>query len=150
MLLALLLSLACAPTDGKPDTSGDDSGASAILGPDLVTLDDTEEGLVVTIEGGDALAWLYGVIDPGLDYTAEGCRDATDTCHTLGPTGGTIAWGDCDTPTDGTTCIAQVSWRQGVLSHVVRPSTAIGCWAWGEDADYWTDCTETAWAPGSS
>ncbi len=148
LLLATLL--ACGD-DATSSDSGADSGTPGftLVGPDLVEVSDDSDGLHFAITGGNASSWELGVFFDAVGRHEEDCLTAGSICHTLGPTGGSLTWdGDCDAPEDGKTCIAQLYYRQGQVTYMIRSGDS--CWAWGDDASVYGDalgCTITDWDP---
>ena len=151
-LLPLMLAFGCGEAaPGGGNGGGDDTAAVTVLGPDDVIMDDSDNGLSIQVVGGSATGWRFGAVEPRVDLYEEGCREADDICHTLGASGGTLSWAsDCGSNGDGSTCIAQLYWRQGQMSFVIEPTVGLGCWAWGDDAaELYPGCTITNWEPDS-
>jgi hypothetical protein len=148
--IALLLALACAGPDGAKDDTAASGDTLTVTGPDNVTMNDTEDGLDITIDGGVATGWLFGAVRDG--HEAEACVDPEE-CHVLDVGGGHLDWQyDCEEPDDGSTCLAQLYYRASLLTYVVRPEVGTDCWTWGADTSYYTDtlgCAVTDWEPNS-
>jgi len=155
-LFSCLFAFGCGdPAKDDTTSPGGDTGDSdvdtTILGPDDVVMNDSDAGLSVEVIGGSAASWHFGAIEPRVDLYEEGCREASEVCHTLDANGGLLSWAsDCGSNSDGSTCIAQLYWRQGEMSFMIKPATGLGCWAWGNDAaDLYPGCTITNWEPDS-
>ena len=148
-LLACVGPLDSADPGGNSSTDEDSGGEISITAPDEVVLNDTTDGLEITITGGSATGWLFGVIGPSESDTEEGCHDGGDVCHTLDATGGTLDW--CQDAEDGCTSVAQLYYREGIESYVLKPTLGLGCWSWGDAAGYYDDlgCTEMSWETSS-
>lgn len=139
---------------GDTDVDSNDSDGDRnddVVGPSNVVLSEVDGGLRVTISGGIAPGWRLGAIHPRTDFYEEDCLDSSDLCHSLAPDGGVLRWCLGETPTDSCTAIAQLYYRQGKVSFVLKPSVGVGCWVWGEDASYYRDlgCQTMAWDPTS-
>lgn len=149
LLLHLPLAAGCASGDTASKDSTGDSGSPSVTAPTDVVLDDTTDALTITVSGGSATGWLFGVIDSSAGETGESCHDASDLCHTLDAAGGSLSW--CASPTDTCTAVAQLYYREGIESFVLKPAVGVGCWSWGDSASYYDDlgCTQTSWDPSS-
>ncbi len=132
-------------TDDAPD--GDE--VPEIGAPDEVVLDDDDDGLLVDISGSEATGWLLGVAWPDQDYEDEACKSSGDICHPLDSDGGVVEWCDQHEGEEGCTGIPQLYYRQGQVSLMLKPEVGVGCWSWGDEADYWKDCEEESWDAGS-
>jgi hypothetical protein len=139
-------------TNDTNDTDTHDT-TDDVVGPSRVVLSETEDGsaLQVTIQGGVSAGWLLGAVYPAMDLYEEGCRDRGDVCHPLAPSGGDLTWCRGETPTEDCTAIAQVYWRIGNETVMLQPTVGVGCWVWGNDADYYADlgCEVADWDPSS-
>lgn len=134
---------------GTPGEGGGDDQVPVIGEPSNVVLNDTSEGINITITDGAAAGWLFGNIYPDSSDFGEACLDDGDVCHELDSDGGTLAW--CDRGDEDCTSMAQLYWRTGEGSYVLIPTVGLGCFAWGDDADHWDalGCTVTSWDPSS-
>jgi hypothetical protein len=157
-LLFGVLALACAApenTDEEEDpfgwggTDDTDTEETEVGAPSDVVLDDSSSGITITIVDSTAPGWLLGNIYPAADDYGEACRDASDVCHEIGADGGSLSY--CETADEDCTAMAQLYWRTGSGSFILLPTVGLGCFVWGDDADYWSDldCTVTAWSPSS-
>lgn len=159
LAIAGLSLLACAGLDPAGETGGKTGSTSdtvdtaddipVIGAPDDVVIDDQDDGLVVTIDGSEATGWLLGVAWPAQSYEDEACKGSDDFCHPLDADGGTVDWCPQHEGEDGCTGIPQLYYRQGQVSLMLKPEVGLGCWAWGDEADYWSDCEAMGWDDSS-
>jgi hypothetical protein len=150
VLLALSCVFACDDKGGKGGKGGKgDDGDVSITGPDVVVIDDSDDGLSVDVQGGTATGWELGLVWEEQGYDDETCDGGSTICHPLDADGGTLDWCSQNQGSEGCTGIPQLYFRQGDVSLMIKPSTGLGCWAWGDEADHWPDCDETSWDPSS-
>ena len=148
-ILATLLLGGCPGGDDKGGGGGGGGGSNTILGPDDVVLNDTDAGLEVSIEGGTAANWKLGVVWAAQGYEEEACDGGDSVCHPLDASGGTLDWCSQHEGSEGCTGIPQLYYRQGQVSLMLKPKSGVGCWSWGDEADYWDGCEEMGWDPSS-
>jgi hypothetical protein len=152
-MLTLLL-LACSQPAGggnKDDTGTDDTATDGpVTGPDDVVLDDSSDGIQVTIDGGAAAGWTFGVAWPAQGITDEACGGG-GVCHPLAADGGFIPFCGGSPASDECTAIAQLYYRQDSMTYYLAPSVGLGCWVWGQETSYYDGlgCTVTDWEGNS-
>ena len=134
---------------GEGGEGGETDDLPVIGEPSNVTMDDSSDGVRITIEGSTASGWRFGNIYPDTDEYEEACLNDADTCHELGADGGSLDW--CDRANEECSEMAQLYWRTGRASFVLIPAFGLGCFTWGDNADYWDSlgCTITGWNPSS-
>jgi hypothetical protein len=148
--------VACSPDAIGPqgqdpsDTGAESPDLPPIVGPDNVLMDDTSEGIEVTIRGGSAVGWKFGVAWPEQDFTDEACLGPS-ICHPLGANGGFVPFCEEDPATAGCSAIPQLYYRMDSMTYFLAPTVGLGCWVWGQETEYYAalGCVETRWEGNS-